>query len=153
MLQHTSHKFRPSSAILIVGFLPSLHICGSDEIMSSGALHQITTGRVCNNNVDRSLPHRSIRNHNINTPSAPPREPMKEGSQCAPDARVCVRVRVSCIICSSVTPMWQSATCYIWKLECPLILRTYATNRCERSFPPTTNLRVVSTCLSHCSSG
>ena len=48
-----------------MGFLPSLRICVSDEIMSSGALHQIMTGRVCNNNFDQSVSHRSIRNHNI----------------------------------------------------------------------------------------
>ena len=68
-----------------ISFLRSA--CGSDEIMSSGALHQIATGRVCNNNVDQGVPHRSIRNHNIDTAPRAPREPMKEGSQCAPDVR------------------------------------------------------------------
>ena len=32
----------------------------------------MTMGRACNNNVDQSVPHRSIRNHNVYTPSAPP---------------------------------------------------------------------------------
>ena len=66
-IHHTSqeHKFRPSCAIPIVAFLPSLRISGNDKIMSSGALHQITTGRVCLNNVDQSVPHHNIRNLNI----------------------------------------------------------------------------------------
>ena len=35
----------------MVDFLPSLRIRGRDDIQSSGVFHQITTGRVCNNNV------------------------------------------------------------------------------------------------------
>ena len=32
-LKSKGHKLRPGCAIPIVGFLPSLRICGSDEIM------------------------------------------------------------------------------------------------------------------------
>ena len=53
---------------LWVSFLRSASVVA----MRYGALHQITTGTVCNNSVDQSVPHRSIRNHNIYTPSAPP---------------------------------------------------------------------------------
>ena len=55
-------RAKGTNFVPIVGFLPSLRICGSDEIICSGALHQITTGRVCNNNVDQSVPHRSTEN-------------------------------------------------------------------------------------------
>ena len=72
-VSRANSSFRPNYAIPTVDFLPLLRSCGSDDILSSGTLHQITMGRVCNNNVDQSVPHRSIQNHNIYTPSAPPR--------------------------------------------------------------------------------
>ena len=34
-------------------------MCSGDEILSSGVLRQITTGKVCDNNVDQSVPYRS----------------------------------------------------------------------------------------------
>ena len=59
-LKRKGHNIRPSYAIPIVGFLSSLRMCGSDNVLFSGALHQITTGRVCKSNVDQSVPYERI---------------------------------------------------------------------------------------------
>ena len=58
-------------AISRTGFFPSLRICSGDEILCSGALHQIATGRVCNNVIEQSVPRRCIRNWCVHTSSVP----------------------------------------------------------------------------------
>ena len=83
---YSSKEEGTNFAIPRVGFLPSLRICVSDEILSGGALHQSRRVRPATAMSTKSVPHRSIRNHYIYTPSAP-QEPIEEGSQCAPDAR------------------------------------------------------------------
>ena len=95
------YEFRPSSAIPILGFLPSLRVRGTDEIMSSGALHQIMTGRVCNNNVDQSVPHRNIRNYNIYTPSAIPRSRRRKEASALP---MCVLARPTNDVVNCIAP-------------------------------------------------